>query len=157
MATFNEHRVRPPKDKEALIQQLGADQEGPFQTRYQTLIFAAALGWSRGRRDPLERPGEGIRYDLFRRHTTVEAFIDSLGVLHASNDASIMSDHRLQERISIFEEYANAGLAIIQGELNASRSRPMDVLLDLSRQGDSETSSNEWDDFNSIFRPPDFA
>ncbi|GIH25831.1 hypothetical protein Aph01nite_41410 [Acrocarpospora phusangensis] len=148
MATFVEHRIRPPKDKENLIQQLSTDQEGPFQTRYQTLIFAAALGWARNRREPLDRPGEGIRYELFRRHTTIEAFIDSLGVLDASTDASIMSDERLAERIGVFEEYANGGLAIIQGELNAG-TRPMDVLLDFCRQGDSH--SVEDDDFDEIF------
>jgi len=160
MAIPAEYRVRPPKDKEDLIQQLGVEQDGPFATRYQVLTFAAALGWSRGRRGPFTASGEPIRYDLFRRHTTIEAFIDALAVLTASNDesggttvdASIMSDERLQERIAIFEEYANGGLAIIQGELNTTRSRPMDVLLDLCRPDNS--TANDYESLDFIFDVP---
>jgi dnd system-associated protein 4 len=142
MAVPTEHRIRPPKDKETLIQRLLLDtKEGPFETRYQVLVFAASLGWANSRREPLEAAGEGIRYELFRRHGTIEAFIDSLGVLSTTKqgdelivDASIMDASQLQKRINVFEEYANGGLALIQGELNRGV-RPMDVILELCRKG----------------------
>lgn len=155
MSTLKEHRIRPAKDKEELIQRLLSD-EGPFSTRWEILVFAAALGWSRERRDPLEKPGEGIRYALFANYPTVAALIDSLGVLTSPSDASIMSDDRLGERIAIFEEYANGGLAIIQGELNATQSRPMDVLLGLCRDAGAESKNDLRSLFGQGFTAPTF-
>lgn len=155
MSILKEHRIRPPKDKEELIQRLISD-EGPFSTKWEVLVFAAALGWSKERKEPLEKPGEGIRYGLFANYATVAALIDSLGILHSPNDASIMSDDRLGERISVFEEYANGGLAIIQGELNATQSRPIDVLLGLCREAGTQSKSDLRSLFGQGFAAPTF-
>jgi dnd system-associated protein 4 len=129
-----EARVRRPKDKEELIQQMLADGDGPFTTMRDVLLFAAAFGWHRQRHEPLGDTGEPIRYEVFRRSATAEAFIDSLGVISRPNDPSILADDRLAERIIIFEEYANGGLAELQGEINASRSTVTEVLAGLVRQ-----------------------
>ena len=129
-----EARVRRPRDKEQLIQQLMADGDGPFTTMRDVLLFAAAFGWSRQRHETLEEAGEPIRYEVFRRSATAEAFIDALGVLSHREDPTILADERLLERIAVFEEYANGGLAELQREINASRATVTEVLAGLVRQ-----------------------
>ncbi|TYB49194.1 DNA phosphorothioation-associated protein 4 [Actinomadura chibensis] len=153
-------RVRPPQEHHDLIERLLQKNDGLFPTRWQVLLFAAALGWSRQRRDPFEKQAEPIRYGLFNSSATVAAVIDSIGVLAHPNDATIMADDRLPERIRVFEEYANGGLSIIQGELNAPHSRPMDVILDLCRRGSTRAERRIQGLFganmNSEFDPPEF-
>lgn len=135
MSTSNlEARVRRPKDKERLIQQLQADADGPFQTMWAVLLFAAAFGWSRKRADPFEESGEPIRYSAFSRSATAAAFIDALAVAEYPNDPMILSDGRLEDRIRIFEAYANGGLAEIQGEINSKRGTVIEVLVSLVRE-----------------------
>jgi dnd system-associated protein 4 len=129
-------RVRRPLEHDELIGRLTTKEGGPFPNYWQVLVFAAALGWSRGRRESFEKTGESIRYGLFSNSATVSATVDSLGVLAHPNDAAIMADDRLPERVRVFEEYANGGLSIIQGELNSgAHIRPMDVVLNLCRRG----------------------
>lgn len=129
-----EARVRRPKDKEELIQQMLAEGDGPFTTMRDVLLFAAAFGWHRQRHESLGEAGEPIRYEVFRRSATAEAFIDSLAAISHPEDPSILADNRLPERIELFEEYANGGLAELQGEINASRSTVTEVLAGLVRQ-----------------------
>ncbi|GIH97767.1 DNA phosphorothioation-associated protein 4 [Planobispora siamensis] len=154
-------RVRRPQDHEDLINRLNTKEGGPFPNNWQVLVFAAALGWSRGRREPFEKSGEPIRYGLFSNSASVAAMIDSMGVLASPDDAGIMADERLSERITVFEEYANGGLAIIQGELNSgAHVRPMDVILNLSRRGTTHTESMVQDILGtrlSGFGAPDFG
>ncbi|MBC6456610.1 DNA phosphorothioation-associated protein 4 [Actinomadura sp. HBU206391] len=135
-------RVRRPLEHEDLIGRLTTKEGGPFTNYWQVLAFAAALGWSRGRREQFEKHGESIRYGLFNSSATISALIDSMGVLAHPNDAGILAEDRLPERIKVFEEYANGGLAIIQGELNSgAHVRPMDVILNLCRRGVTRAES----------------
>jgi dnd system-associated protein 4 len=136
-----EARIHRPKDKEELIQQMLAEEDGPFTTMRDVLLFAAAFGWSRRRSEKLGETGEPIRYEIFRRSATAEAFIDALGVISRPEDPLILADERLQDRISIFEEYANGGLAELQGEINASRATVTEVLAGLVRQQGSPGSA----------------
>jgi dnd system-associated protein 4 len=154
-----EARVRRPKDKEGLIQQMLADGDGPFTTMRDVLLFAAAFGWSRQRSDPLDDTAEPIRYEVFRRSATAEAFVDSLGVISRPNDPLILADDRLPERIMIFEEYANGGLAELQGEINASRSTVTEVLAGLVRHaGNAESGIGELPlELEKFLGPADWA
>ncbi|TDD89524.1 DNA phosphorothioation-associated protein 4 [Actinomadura darangshiensis] len=142
MAHNADIRVRRPDEHDDLISRLTTKEGGPFPGYWQVLVFAAALGWSRGRHDPFEKTGEAIRYGLFGASATVSAVIDSMGVLAHPNDAGIMADDRLPERIKVFEEYANGGLSIIRGELNSgAHVRPMDVILNLCQRGTAHAES----------------
>ncbi|WP_152990248.1 DNA phosphorothioation-associated protein 4 [Sphaerimonospora mesophila] len=159
MTSFSEPRVRRPKAHKTLIQQLGREEEGPFKNMASTLLFAASVGYVRSRREKFSESEEPIRYEVFLRHSpTAVAFIDSLGVLEYPGDASIMSEERLGERIAVFEEYANGGLSYIQGQINASKSRVMDVLLEMVRRA-SETQKKPDDlppELGAFFTPPEF-
>ncbi|MFD0900198.1 DNA phosphorothioation-associated protein 4 [Actinomadura sediminis] len=153
-------RVRRPAEHDELIGRLLTKEGGPFPAYWHVLVFAAALGWSRGRREPFEKAGEPVRYGLFSNSPTVSALVDSMGVLAHPNDATIMGEGRLQERVTVFEEYANGGLSIIQGELNSgAHVRPMDVILNLCRRGMTHAESRVQDIFGPRvvgFGTPDF-
>ncbi|MFF4198843.1 DNA phosphorothioation-associated protein 4 [Nonomuraea sp. NPDC001831] len=152
-----EQRVRRPKGHETLIQQLSKDGDGPFTSMASTLLFAASVGYAHGRRKEFSDTNEPIRYEVFRRSPTAEAFIDSLGVLEHPGDPSILSEERLGERVTIFEEYANGGLNYIQGEINASKSRVMDVLLEMVRQASRNQPSGDLPpELGQFFSPPEF-
>ncbi|GLW23495.1 DNA phosphorothioation-associated protein 4 [Microbispora triticiradicis] len=155
-------RVRRPQEHDDLIGRLTTREGGPFPNYWQVLVFAAALGWSQGRREPFEKAGEPIRYGLFNSSATVSSTIDSMGVLAYPNDAGVMAEDRLPERIKVFEEYANGGLSIIQGELNrGAHVRPLDVILNLCReQGKPRRGSMVEDILGSRlvgFTTPDFG
>jgi dnd system-associated protein 4 len=147
-ASNSEERVRRPKDKEQLIQQLLADADGPFPTMREVLLFAAAFGWSRKHKESFEEFGEPIRYGVFSRSATAAAFIDALAVAEYPNDPMILADDSLEHRIRVFEAYANGGLGEIQGEINASRATVMDVLVSLVEEaGRSEETGDGLADF----------
>ncbi|MFI0423561.1 DNA phosphorothioation-associated protein 4 [Spongiactinospora sp. 9N601] len=157
-------RVRRPQEHEELIGRLTTKEGGPFPNYWQVLVFAAALGWARGRREPFDKHESPIRYGLFNNSAIVSATIDSMAVLHYSDDAGIdagiMAEERLPERIRVFEEYANGGLLIIQGELNSGVAvRPTDVILNLCRRGMTQAESRVQDILGprlSDFGTPDF-
>ncbi|WP_166027216.1 DNA phosphorothioation-associated protein 4 [Streptomyces chilikensis] len=163
VALPGELRVRRPKDKETLIQQLLAEHDGIFASMAEVLLFAAALGWSRGDdgRVPLKAHGEPIRFDVFKKMATAEAFIESLAVMVSPGDTEILSDSRALDRVRIFEEYANGGLAILQGELNTSRSPVAETLIDLVRDAcvaDRDRTSKVPSDIRKMISPrPDWS
>ncbi|GGL03200.1 DNA phosphorothioation-associated protein 4 [Streptomyces flaveus] len=163
IAPPGELRVRRPKDKELLIQQLLVENDGIFSSMAEVLLFAAALGWSRGNdgKVPLDKYGEPIRFDVFKKMPTADAFIEALAVMVSPGDTEILSDSRALDRIRIFEEYANGGLAILQGELNTSRSPVAEILIDLVRDAcvaDRDRTSKVPSDIRKMIRPrPDWS
>lgn len=133
-----ERRIRQPKDKAALIEQLLHDNDGPFTTKAEVMIFAAAFGWSRNRRESFTESLEPIRYYVIARTPAVDSFIKALGVLAYPDQPQILSAERVDDRITVFEEYANGGLMEIQSEINTSRATVREVLAELVRR-ESET------------------
>ena len=122
----NELRVRRPQEHEVLIQSLR--DEGGFPTIRDALLFAAGLGIHSQRRKSFEAANEPIRYETVVDPPYAGAFINMIAAVECQDDAEILDLERLDERIVIFEEYANGGLGFLQEELNV-RGQPMDVVL----------------------------
>jgi dnd system-associated protein 4 len=118
-----EQRVRRPADKEDLIARLAGDSpDALFKSMRDLFVFAAALAKAHDNRKPLTGgSGEPIRLELFQRDSSHELLIQVLAVLEHSDDLEILRDDRVAERVSIFEEYVNGGLEIIQAHLNTHR------------------------------------
>lgn len=102
--------------------------EGKFPTFRDVLLFAAAVGFRQGRRVAFTASsGDPIRYEVL----TVPGFSDTLINMIAANvieDPEIMDGTRIEERIKIFEEYANGGLEYIQEQVNV-RHQPVDLVV----------------------------
>ena len=124
-------RVQRPADKEHLLKQLekGKD-DGIFSTEVEALIFAAALGASREESKPLGKALPGLVYELFSNKTDVDALFYMLGIAR-TGDLSLLKEGQTDERVRAFEEYANAGLEILQKEMKATGQTPRQVVVNL--------------------------
>jgi len=111
------------------MQELQSD--GKFPTFRDVLLFAAAVGFSHDRRVAFAAAsGDPIRYEVL----TAPGFSDTLINMMAANvvdDPEIMDGSRVEERIKIFEEYANGGLEYIQEQMNVRHQPSNLVVIDL--------------------------
>ncbi|WP_269857979.1 DNA phosphorothioation-associated protein 4 [Streptomyces sp. RPT161] len=123
-----EERFRRPADHEELLAAL-AGKSGPFTAMYEAMMFAAALGKQKGRREPFDKSGEPINLSRVENRSFGDVLLDLLAASEKPEDAKILADDRLKERVQIFEEYANCGLNYIQGQLNASGGRDLTGIL----------------------------
>ena len=128
-------RIAPPKVlEEALERFVTPEVEGQqplFETKQKALMFAAALGkWRGQQREPVERKGVGIRYDVFER-TLDDGFLDALAIAE-TEDLKVLSPERGEERITIFEEYAQAGLREMIARCFDQPGDPLEALLALA-------------------------
>lgn len=144
------NRIRVAKDKAELVKSLVAskDTTGPFQTYVEVMVFAAALGVKYKKRVPLDiisKDLSPLRQDYFTSSFTL--LINLLAITETENIKIIDDDNVADEqRIHIFEEYANAGLEIIQNELRGAVDYSERLLLILSyERTNSEQQDEEFD------------
>lgn len=142
-------RIRVPKDKKPLIDKLvrGDDNLPPFRTQADLLNFAAALAFSRGAdtRPFNEATQDRIRQEVFDRQgydTSINllalAMTEDIKVLVATDEAEEM-------RNQYFEELANAGLEILQNELEGVVDPLEHLLLLVGRHRTNENQEEEFD------------
>lgn len=132
-------RINYAKSHEALLNQLvrSNDSSGPFETKAKCLVYAASFGASFGAvdgRKPLpEKKGESIRYDVFADQE-FEDLICSLAVF-ATKEIKILENNEdtANERVTIFEEFANCGLERLDAELKGEANKTDGIALLLSK------------------------
>jgi dnd system-associated protein 4 len=143
-------RIKIAKDKAELVKELvdfnGA--RGPFQTYADAIAFAAALGAKYQKRVPL-----GVISNTEPAPISLEIFISrgydpviKLLAIAETKDTKILSTHDAnaeEERIIIFEEYANGGLEKLRDELRGAVDYTDRLLLILSAQRVQEESTDE--------------
>lgn len=113
-------RIQRASDKESLVQTLTTGENPPFKEIWRLLIFAAAVGQSRGRRESLKAvdSGKAIPAAIFANSPAWPGFHYLLALVEKDDSAVLGGGDELEnERLVIFEEYANAGLSVIQEEL----------------------------------------
>jgi len=123
-------RIRRPKDKSDLLGQLGdLENGGVFETYKDALVFAAALGYHRDVFRPFEKSDEPIEWNVFKAND--RALINMLG-LAKTKELKILSndDEVFDERLKIFEGYANGGLEVLQNEIMDSTKPLLESLTD---------------------------
>ena len=153
-----DRRIQVASDKSDFLQELKRDggSEGPFDEYYDALVFAATLAASRSQSSALgktskDRPAP-IRMDVFARND-LDTVINILAV-HKSGDPNVLADTEEMEdkRATIFEEYANAGLEILQKELAGAPSFSEQIMLMLQRERKkSEKSKTDGFDITDVF------
>lgn len=151
-------RIRVAKDKADLVKGLiSADGgNGPFQTFADVIIFAAALGAKYNKRVPFQevskREPVPIRIETFMS-MGYDVVIKLLGITETQN-IQILSPHEEdleKQRNEIFEEYANGGLEILQGELRGAVDYTERILLFLISDKDNTNEENEEFDLSKFF------
>jgi dnd system-associated protein 4 len=145
-------RIRIAKDKAELVKALkdGSDLNGPFQTYADVVAFAAILGAHRGRRVPLNEVCKSDPDPIPQEHFISRRYekIIQLLAVSATQDPKVLAEKELveEERVKIFEEYANAGLEILQSNLGGSIDylEQILLLLNFERNG-SMANDSEFD------------
>ena len=127
-------RVRPPRRNlgntdNKVLDFLVMDAK-VFDTKQKALMFAAALGAHIEKREAVKSTEEGIRWQIFETQGD-NAFIYALAVaetegLEVLNDADAGDAY-----VTIFEEYANAGLIYIDEQILSKPVDPLDALISL--------------------------
>jgi dnd system-associated protein 4 len=114
--------------------------EAEFPYFRDVLLFAAAVGFRNARRVPFSSAsGDPIRYETLTSPTFSEALIDMISANVHVDDAEIIGSTRIDERLKIFEEYANGGLEYIQEQVNVRHQPAAAVVLDLVTEPLSES------------------
>ncbi|HLP90948.1 MAG TPA: DNA phosphorothioation-associated protein 4 [Nostocaceae cyanobacterium] len=121
------NRIKIAKDKAELVKSLVAskDTNGPFQTYVDVLIFSASIGAKHkkrvalgdiSKRDPDPIPQEHFITRGYDTLIKILALVESKDINIISSNEENYDDQRIQ----IFEEYANGGLEILQTEIRGS-------------------------------------
>jgi dnd system-associated protein 4 len=147
-----ENRIRVAKDKAELVKSLiaSAENNSPFQTYADVILFAAVLGAKQKQRVVLgeiskKEPGP-ISSEIFIARG-YDAVIKLMAIA-ATENINVISPDRAefeQQRIQIFEEYANGGLEILQQELRGVVDYTERILLMLSTPITETATSAEFD------------
>ncbi|OBJ37423.1 hypothetical protein A5630_04605 [Mycolicibacterium mucogenicum] len=126
-AVQGEVRARRPQQHEALMQEM--QSEAKFPTYRDVLLFAAAVGFYQQRRVPfVASSGDPIRYEVLTYPGFSDTLINMIAANAVSDDAEILDGPRLEERVAIFEEFANGGLEYIQEQVNV-RHQPVNLIV----------------------------
>ncbi|MEH2177317.1 DNA phosphorothioation-associated protein 4 [Nostoc sp.] len=143
-------RIRVAKDKAELVKDLTSSDggTGPFNTFADVIVFAAALGAKHKRRVALgeisKREPSPIPQEQFivRGYNTVINLI----AIAETQDIKVLSleeGNNNEKRNYIFEEYANAGLEILQAEMRGAVDYSERILLILSYERFQDNSQEE--------------
>ena len=145
-----ENRIRVAKDKAELVKSLigSSENNSPFQTYADVILFAAVFGAKQKQRTPLgeiskKEPGPiSIEIFIARGYDPVMKLI----AIAATENINVISPDRAdfeQQRIQIFEEYANGGLDLLDRELCGAVDYTERILLMLSVNAARQTSPQQ--------------
>lgn len=135
-------RIRRPPQHEVLLTEM-RDEAG-FSTFRDALLFAGAVGACYKRKVPFPgAAGDPIRYETLTVPTFSEALVSIIATNEVDHDPEIMDSTRLDERVRIFEAYANGGLEYIQEQVNIRHQPVAMVVIALVTEALARTSGAE--------------
>lgn len=115
--TLGMKRIMRAADKSELIEELMSSRLGIFREIWRLLLFSAQIGLISGKREPLKAvdPGKGIDQATFGNSSSWPGILYLIG-LADSGDPEILvgSSQGEDQRIQLFQEYANGGLSILR-------------------------------------------
>jgi len=113
-------RIQRATDKEDVIKLLTQSPNAPFKEIWRLMLFAAMLGYREKQREPLQHidTGKGIDDRIFSNSPIWPGFLYLLSLACTGNaDALSGSEESSEQRITLFEEFANGGLTILKDQL----------------------------------------
>jgi dnd system-associated protein 4 len=150
-------RIKVAKDKAKLVKALraGEGSTGPFQTYYEVLVFAAALGIKKGKFVPFQENEASREVDPIRQEQFAskgyDQVINLISIGH-DRDPNLLGTNVESEakRVAIFEGYANGGLEIL-GEIVWASSDISNQIILLIASENKKLFSAEEDDLDLSF------
>ena len=149
---MSERGIRRPKDFQSLIEgslikSKDSDLGAPFDTYAEIMSFVAVIGANlcqeKNFKDDYEDYGDPIKFEIFK-HKDLDEIINTLAV-YKTKDLNVLTsegEQKKDEKISIFEGYAYAGLKKLQSVLD----RPgmtLDNLVDFIKEHIEETEEDQ--------------
>jgi dnd system-associated protein 4 len=150
-------RIKVAKDKAKLVKELraGDGSSGLFQTYYEVLVFAAALGAKRGKFIPIREGDYSKEIDPIRQEQFAskgyDQIINLIAVVH-NRDPKVLGEPQEAEekRVAIFEGYANGGLELLQDVLRGTEDFSKQILLLITTEKHKNISGDEFSDLDFL-------
>ena len=120
-------RIMRSADKEDIIEELMSSRVGVFSQIWKLLLFAAQVGIKTKRREPLKaiESGKGIDQATFGNSSAWPGILYLMGLAEEGDSRIIeCNPDGEDQRIQMFQEYANGGLAVIK---EFFKNRPIDL------------------------------
>jgi dnd system-associated protein 4 len=143
-------RIKVAKDKARLVKALraGEGSTGPFQTYYEVLVFAAALGVKKKNCIPFKESEASRDIDPIRQEQFAskgyDQIINLLAIMHNREPHLLgKTEDSETQRVAIFEAYVNGGLEMLENSLRGSADIANQVLLLVSSEREGEKSKDE--------------
>jgi dnd system-associated protein 4 len=136
-----ERRIRVPDNKVDFIESMLKSAKGPFEMKAQVLGFAASYGIKYGERLQITKAsqGESIRYSVFVGEK-LDTLINLLAITHTGDPKVLTRSDEMEDlRATIFEEFANSGLSLLEEKLKGEVKYTQSLLLmmkDVQPSGD---------------------
>lgn len=124
-------RILRANDKEDLIKALTSEKFGIFREIWRLLLFAAQIGVRNNVREKLSAvdPGKGIDQTTFGNCPAWPGVLYLMSLVETEKASTLSGTVEADdERVAIFQEYANGGLKILQ-DFFAGRPIDLDGLL----------------------------
>ena len=120
-------RVKRPSEFEELLTVM---KDQVFETYKDALIFAACYGLMKEHRLAFKKSSEPIPLSVFNNDRE-QMIINVIAMSDCGYDPNIMSDDRTEEKLTIFEEYACGGLALLSNRLDMTDDQLTDALASI--------------------------
>ena len=124
-------RIQRSQDKEELVKQLTTGENAAFGEIWRLLLFSAMLGYKLGRREPLGQKdsGKAMMESYFANCPAWPGVLYLLGLVETQKtDVMGASEDAENKLITVFEEYANGGLAYLDEQLRGRTPTLLNVL-----------------------------
>ena len=124
-------RIQRANDKEEIIKSLMSDQVGVFKEIWKLMLFAAQVGMRNDTRKELKSvdAGKGIDQTTFGNCPAWPGLLYLMALAETQkSDCLSGTDKAEDDRVAVFQEYANGGLEILK-DFFAGRPLDLDGLL----------------------------
>jgi dnd system-associated protein 4 len=111
--------IRRPLHHEGHMQNL-IGELGPFETMRDALVFCAALGFSKGRREEFAPHANSIAWGTMAGNQYFEQILLLLTAAVSKDVPEQLGDDAIRDRVKTFEEFACGGLSIVAEEMRRS-------------------------------------
>jgi dnd system-associated protein 4 len=115
--SFGMKRILRASDKEALIEELMGNRVGIFREIWRLLLFSAQIGLKAQKKEPLRavETGKGIDQATFGNSASWPGILYLMGLVEIGDSRVLASTPEGEDqRVQLFQEYANGGLSIIK-------------------------------------------
>jgi dnd system-associated protein 4 len=124
-------RIQRSQDKEELVKQLTTGENAAFTEIWRLMLFSAMLGYKLGRREPLGQKdsGKAVMESYFANSPVWPGVLYLLGLVQTqSTEVMIATEDAENQLLTIFEEYANGGLAYLNEQFRGRTPTLLSIL-----------------------------